>query len=107
MKLINVEGVVISTVPYKENSKIINIFTKDMGIIGCISKGCKSMKSKLRLPSEKFAYGIGDSPEITFTIKAINNKQFAGIKANALISNNTGRTHIDLFSNIDSDIKNF
>lgn len=57
MKLISVEGIVISNVSYKESSKIINIYTKDMGIIGCISKGCKSMKSKLRLASEKFAYG--------------------------------------------------
>lgn len=57
MKLISVEGIVISNVSYKESSKIINIYTKDMGIIGCVSKGCKSMKSKLRLASEKFAYG--------------------------------------------------
>ena len=57
MKIISVEGIVVSTTPFKENSKIINIFTKDMGIIGCMSKGCKNLKSKLRLPSEKFAYG--------------------------------------------------
>lgn len=56
MKLVSVEGIVISTIPYKENSKIINILTKDMGIIGCISKGCKGLKSKLRLASEKYAY---------------------------------------------------
>ena len=47
----------VSNTPFKENSKIINIFTKDKGIISCISKGCKNLKSKLRLPSEKFAYG--------------------------------------------------
>ena len=58
MKIISVEGIVISTTPFKENSKILNIFTKDKGIIGCVSKGCKSLKSKLRLPSEKFAYGV-------------------------------------------------
>ena len=57
MKIISVEGIVVSTTPFKENSKIINIFTKDKGIIGCVSKGCKSMKSKLRIISEKFAYG--------------------------------------------------
>lgn len=57
MKIISVEGIVVSTTPFKENSKILNIFTKDMGIIGCMSKGCKNLKSKLRLPSEKFAYG--------------------------------------------------
>ena len=56
MKVISVEGIVFSTIDYKENSKIINIFTKDKGIIGCISKGCKSLKSKLRLLSEKMAY---------------------------------------------------
>lgn len=57
MKIISVEGLVISTIPYKESSKILNIFTKEYGIIGVISKGCKSLKSKLRLQSEKFAYG--------------------------------------------------
>lgn len=57
MKIISVEGIVVSSMAFKESSKIINIFTKDMGIIGCISKGCKSLKSKLRVPSEKFAYG--------------------------------------------------
>lgn len=58
MKIISVEGIVVSSTPYKESSKILNIFTKDMGIIGCMSKGCKSLKSKLRLTSEKFAYGV-------------------------------------------------
>ena len=57
MKIISVEGIVISSKPFRETSKIINIFTKNMGIIGCIAKGSKSLKSKLRLPSEKFAYG--------------------------------------------------
>ena len=57
MKIISTRGIVVSTTPFKETSKIINIFTEDMGVIGCISKGCKSLKSKLRLPSEKFAYG--------------------------------------------------
>lgn len=58
MKIIEVEGIVVSNTSYKESSKIINIFTSEYGIIGCISKGCKSLKSKLRLPSEKFAYGV-------------------------------------------------
>ena len=57
MKIISVEGIVVSSTPFKESSKILKIFTKDKGIIGCVSKGCKNMKSKLRLPSERFAYG--------------------------------------------------
>ena len=57
MKIISVEGIVVNTTPFKENSKILNILTKDYGIIGCVSKGCKSLKSKLKNISEKFAYG--------------------------------------------------
>lgn len=57
MKIISTDGIVVSSIPFKESSRIINILTKDMGIVGCIVKGCKSLKSKLRLPSEKFAYG--------------------------------------------------
>ena len=44
MKIIEVEGIVVSNTPYKESSKIINIFTSEYGIIGCISKGCKNLK---------------------------------------------------------------
>lgn len=51
-----IEGVVISETPYKENSKILNILTED-GIIGVVSKGCKNIKSPLRLISSKLVYG--------------------------------------------------
>lgn len=51
----NVTGIVISEVPYKENSKILNILTRE-GIIGVISKGCKNLKSPLRIISEKLKY---------------------------------------------------
>ena len=54
MKIISVEGIVVNATPFKENSKILNILTKDHGIIGCVSKGCKSLKSKLKSISEIF-----------------------------------------------------
>jgi len=57
MEIISVNGIVVSTTPFKENSKILNILTKEKGLIGCVSKGCKNLKSKLRLISENFAYG--------------------------------------------------
>lgn len=52
-----VEGIIVSELDYGETSKIINIFTKEYGIIGCIAKGAKSIKSKLRAYSTKFTYG--------------------------------------------------
>ena len=50
-----IKGVIISETPYKESSKILNILT-DEGIIGVISKGCKNLKSPLRIISNKLSY---------------------------------------------------
>lgn len=51
-----VEGFILSEVPYGDTSKIINIFTSN-GVIGCIAKGAKSLKSNLRINTIKFTYG--------------------------------------------------
>ena len=50
-----IEGVVISETAYGESSKILNILT-DEGVIGVMSKGCKSVKSPLRNVSNKLTY---------------------------------------------------
>lgn len=52
-----VEGVVIGERSYSETSKILDVYTKDHGIIGVMSKGCKRMKSELRSVSAKLTYG--------------------------------------------------
>lgn len=52
----NIEGFIISEVSYGDTSKIVNIFTKD-GVIGCIAKGAKTLKSNLRVNTTKFTYG--------------------------------------------------
>ena len=52
-----VEGIIISTVDYKESSKIINIFTKEDGIIGAIAKGSKNLKNKLHTTTSILSYG--------------------------------------------------
>lgn len=52
------EGIVISVTPYGESSKIINILTKDEGIIGVMAKGAKKIKSPLRIATEKLTLGI-------------------------------------------------
>jgi len=53
-----IEGIVISTVDYKESSKIVNIFTATEGIIGTVAKGCKNIKSPLRTTTTTLSYGI-------------------------------------------------
>lgn len=52
-----VEGIVISETTYGETSKIINILTKEYGIIGVMAKGAKTLKSKLRAVTSRFTYG--------------------------------------------------
>lgn len=57
MKIEEVEGIVLSETNYSESSKILNVFTKEHGLIGIMSKGCRNMKSKLRGVSRKLIYG--------------------------------------------------
>ena len=52
-----VEGIIISETPYGETSKIVNVITKEYGVIGIICKGVKSLKSPLRTKTLKFTYG--------------------------------------------------
>ena len=52
------EGIILSVTPYGETSKILNILTKDMGIVGVMAKGAKSMTSRLRSVTEKFTIGV-------------------------------------------------
>lgn len=51
----NIKGIVISEVDFKESSKILSILTHD-GLIGVVSKGCKKLKSPIRIISSKFSY---------------------------------------------------
>ena len=51
------EGIVLSEVDYKENSKIINILTKENGIIGVIARGTKQIKNNLSGVTSKLTYG--------------------------------------------------
>lgn len=53
----NIEGIVISEQDFSETSKIINVLTKDRGIIGIMCKGAKTMKSPFRSTTEKLVFG--------------------------------------------------
>lgn len=54
----SVEGIVLSVTLYGETSKIINVYTKEYGIIGIMCKGAMSIKSKLRSTTQKLIYGV-------------------------------------------------
>lgn len=52
-----VTGIVVSECNYGEQSKIINLLTKEKGIIGIMVKGGRSIKSPLRSVTGKLTYG--------------------------------------------------
>ena len=53
-----VTGFIVSTVSYGDTSLILNILTKEHGLIGVMGKGVKSMKSRLRTSTQKYTYGF-------------------------------------------------
>ena len=55
--MIEVEGIVLSSQDYGETSKIINVITKEYGIIGMIAKGSRKIKSNLRSTTDRLTYG--------------------------------------------------
>ena len=57
MKIQEVEGIILGETNYSESSKILNVLTKEYGLIGIMSKGSRNMKSKLRGVSRKLVYG--------------------------------------------------
>lgn len=52
-----IEGIIIGERVHGETSKIINILTKEYGIIGAIAKGARTLKSELRTTTTKLTYG--------------------------------------------------
>ena len=56
IKIKEVEGFILNEIPYGDTSKIVNIFTEN-GVIGCIAKGAKTLKSNLRVNTTRFTYG--------------------------------------------------
>lgn len=54
--MLEVDGFVLSEIPYGETSKIINVLTREYGVIGIMCKGAKSLKNKYRVPTMKLSY---------------------------------------------------
>ncbi len=57
MNLEEVTGIIVNETNYGETSKILNVITKEKGLISVVAKGCKNLKSPLRSVSSKLTYG--------------------------------------------------
>ena len=56
MEKVTIDGIVLNETNYSETSKILNILTKEYGYISVISKGSRTLKSKIRGISMKMVY---------------------------------------------------
>ncbi len=56
MEEIKVNGIVLSTTPYKDNDMLLRIFTPEIGKITAIIKGVKSAKAKLKWAALPFSF---------------------------------------------------
>lgn len=57
MRIEKVEGIIINEKKYGESSKIIDIITKEHGLISVMAKGARKIKSSLGGVSSKLTYG--------------------------------------------------
>ena len=57
-KSISVKGIVVGESVYGDSSKILKVFTKELGIISIMSRGCKKTKSALHEASNKLVYAV-------------------------------------------------
>ena len=53
-----IEGIIVSTVDYKDNSKILNILTREDSLIGVFAKGSKKIRSNISATSNVMTYGV-------------------------------------------------
>lgn len=53
-----IEGIIIGESAYSETSKIISILTPQYGLISCLAKGSRTLKSELRSVTCKMTYGF-------------------------------------------------
>ncbi len=58
------KGIILKSIKFKENSKILNILTKDYGLVPFIAKGANNKKNKFFGKTEVFSL-----VEIVFTLK--------------------------------------
>ena len=107
MKIESFDGIVLSETNYSESSKILNVLTKEYGLIGVMSKGCRNIKSKLRGVSRKLVYGTfhvyykenGQWIEETTTRKVSEDEVPASIR------NKINRKEADITEEIEKELK--
>ena len=54
---VNVRGLIIRTVDYKESDRLVTIFTDEMGLVSAMARGARSLRSRYMSSTMQFCYG--------------------------------------------------
>lgn len=54
---VEIKGIIIKEANYKDDDKILTIFTAEKGIISAVARGCKKMKNRVGAILQIFSYG--------------------------------------------------
>ena len=57
MSLCTVNGIVVRYANYRDNDRMLDILSAEMGLVSAVSRGCRRQKSPLLSASELFVYG--------------------------------------------------
>ena len=73
MSLVKIRGVIIKQSDYGEGNRILNIFTKEQGIIRAVLYGAKSPKNRNGAPAQFLTYAdfmLSNSGRDMFTVRS-------------------------------------
>ena len=75
---IEITGIVLSSMPYKEKDKLIHIFSIELGLITGILKGVATPKSKLKFAGQPFCFGKFDLTRSHdfYLVKGVKNSNY-------------------------------
>lgn len=82
---IEVKGIIIKEANYKDNDKILTIFTAERGIISAVARGCKKIKNRVGAMLQVFSYcsfALSTTSSGYFVQDAVVNEVFFGLREN-------------------------
>ncbi|CAK1235038.1 Recombinational DNA repair protein RecO (RecF pathway) (RecO) [Fructobacillus fructosus] len=82
-----IEGLILNTMPYRENDLLVKIFSKEQGIITAMARGAKKQKSQLAAVSQPFTWLVVDGayPKNQQGLAFINSVQESRIYKNVVV----------------------
>ncbi|MGN1043352.1 MAG: DNA repair protein RecO [Acutalibacteraceae bacterium] len=80
---IEIKGIIIKEANYKDNDKVLTIFTAERGVISAVARGCKKIKNRIGAMLQVFSYCsfvLSTTSNGYFVQDAVVNEIFFGLR---------------------------